>query len=205
VPFFKLLDSLIFMECKLTQLRNRAILLQDIVPNKVRKLCLLGLSKNQILNHIEIQSICKANKLQSHSVEEIYNQFIWIWGFKSKYNIDFFIHKFQNIPSEQWCCWQIADKVGRKNVLGHLGLDAGKSPNNVEEVREFLNLTNQKTTSIKHINDGVFYPELGSTPKDRIINFLNKLKQELKIAAVLNQDFPEQDASWSSLRSGFSN
>jgi hypothetical protein len=179
--------------------------MQNLIPEKVKDLCTKGLSKEQILSDDKLECLRKKTAYQKENIEEIYNNFVWIWAFKNKYNIDYFINKLNAIDQTSWCNYVTEDEAGRKNVFGHLGLKNNEDPESNIEVKAFKNLALIKTFSILYVNDGILHKELGENPKDRIIKFLNLLKKELNNIAELNQEFPENDIRWSTLRSEFNN
>ena len=193
------------MKFKLHELQQRTVLLQEVIPQKVKNLCIKGLSKEEVLTHSDIQFISKKNNLKPELISDIYDSLVWIWGLNHKFNIDFYISKLEKIPPEFWCVGVTEDDQGRKNVLGHLGLKIGQSIKDNEEVKFFVNLTKVKTISILYVNDGALYKDFGSGPKARIMSFLNSYKKELKVIFSLNQDFPENSNNWSSVRSNFNN
>lgn len=88
-----------------------------------------------------------------------------------KYDLDYFIKKFEAIPEEKW----ITNGYGKNGVhcaYGHCGADDnGKYP---EEARALNGLSG---CVVEEINDGFpQYLRYGSTPRTRVINFLKELK-----------------------------
>jgi len=90
-----------------------------------------------------------------------------------EYNLDYFINKFEKIPEKLWLCGQFSDEYGEQRcALGHCGFRVGKEK--TLEGDSLLNLTN---LNIAKVNDGYEnYLHYGSTPKQRVVNYLKSLR-----------------------------
>jgi hypothetical protein len=84
-----------------------------------------------------------------------------------KYTAKYFIEKFAAIPDEKWGCGNY-EQDGRYCALGHCGEQQLKGTDMSRSLEALLNWDTAK------INDGYGgdYRELGSTPKERILNAL---------------------------------
>lgn len=91
-----------------------------------------------------------------------------------EYNVDYFIAKFEAIPEDKWCTFSFIDYKGNCCALGHCG-----NRNYNEDTPEAKELRRIMRQPVSAINDGhAAYQNLGSTPKQRIINALKQLKNE---------------------------
>ena len=86
-----------------------------------------------------------------------------------KYDLDYFIDKFEAIPEERWCTNTYLN--GKQScVLGHCGERDNWS---TEESEKLCKITN----CITGVNDGLPpYNRYGSNPKQRVITYLKELK-----------------------------
>jgi len=96
-----------------------------------------------------------------------------------KYDIHYFIAKFEAIPDNKWCVEKFTDEKGRCCALGHCGVRGSNtmfciSTKQGEALKKIL------PDGVTSINDGVFKGEFkGKTPKARILEALRrKLKEE---------------------------
>ena len=89
-----------------------------------------------------------------------------------KFTPDYFIKKFDAIPESKWTTNAFKDKNGCKCALGHCGFTTGKPTPEGFALAEWFRFIK---TSVISVNDG-FYRELGSTPKERILNALLHIK-----------------------------
>ena len=88
------------------------------------------------------------------------------------YTIGYFISKFDNIPSEQWCSSSCTDENGRHDVWGHCGeTDEGVT---TDEAWALYMLVR----SHGYLSDVCAGTEgdWGSSPKERVLKFLNYIK-----------------------------
>lgn len=90
-----------------------------------------------------------------------------------KYNLEYFIAKFESIPEYKWLCGEFSDEYGEcKCALGHCGV---RQETDTPEGDYLLELTD---FDIAEVNDGVRgYDTLGSTPKQRVVNYLKSLRK----------------------------
>lgn len=92
-----------------------------------------------------------------------------------KYTKEYFIKKFEAIPEEKWCVEYFTAKYDKKChcALGH----CGETPNHIPPMARKLRELFDKKASVVSINDNKTgeYNHLGSTPKQRILNFLKQL------------------------------
>lgn len=88
-----------------------------------------------------------------------------------KYDIDYFIKKFDAIPDSKWGCGAFSSN-GRRCALGHCGV--GKSVRYTAESLVLSRLFLQIESNPADINDGTMdcWRDLGHTPKKRILNAL---------------------------------
>lgn len=90
---------------------------------------------------------------------------------ETKYTLEYYIEKLSKIPDTSWCAMTF--KVGDTYcALGHCG--AVKSVNDTEESRVLHSMCEW----IGDINDNYDnrYSKLGTTPKERVINYLKSLR-----------------------------
>lgn len=90
------------------------------------------------------------------------------------YTLDYFIGRFEAIPEEQWCIKEPTDEAGRHDCWGHLGevtLDT------TSDEAKALYILVAKHGSLTQANDGV-NGYVGNTPKQRVLNFLNAIKEK---------------------------
>ena len=96
-----------------------------------------------------------------------------------KFDLDYFIAKFEAIPDEKWCRGSLLNQEGQSCALGHCGVGADvmstEDTNWTDEGRALQALTNER---IWMVNDSFCssYNEYGQTPKERVINYLKELK-----------------------------
>lgn len=90
---------------------------------------------------------------------------------ESKYTLEYFIEKLSAIPENKWCINSFHNADKQSCVLGHCGEGFNRR---TEE--------GQALTKICHfiisVNDDIFkeYRHLGTTPKERVINYLKSLR-----------------------------
>lgn len=101
------------------------------------------------------------------------------------YDVNHFINKFEAIPESKWTVGQLFKPDGSACAYGHCG---GYDTEEACSLR-ILTLGVSKrilghSLSIAHINDGCLWfgkdqriIDSGSTPKERVINFLKQVKQ----------------------------
>lgn len=98
------------------------------------------------------------------------------------YDLDYVITKFEAIPEEKWCQGSLLDKQGRACAWGHCGLrEDGPISSIVGALRMIGKLFPDPTVSLVEVNDqGFKFRALGSTPKQRVVNYLKALKEFYK-------------------------
>jgi hypothetical protein len=101
-----------------------------------------------------------------------------------KYTAMYFLKKFDAIPEDQWITGEFVDDFDRKCVLGHCGVRATMNLVNTPYPEEAIALTSLVVDArifapgIVAINDGIYESDsldpsdLGSTPKERVMNLL---------------------------------
>lgn len=102
-----------------------------------------------------------------------------------KYDVDYFIQKFSAIPEELWCT-QTYESQGQFCAYGHCGYRpySGESERAIPECNALGNVFGDLLLPIRindgekasRSRDGKDYSVLGTTPKERIINALLKIK-----------------------------
>jgi hypothetical protein len=93
-----------------------------------------------------------------------------------KYDIDYFINKFEAIPEDRWTTGNYENAQGQFCALGFCGEN---EDNKTEESIALCEFTGFADYSIVNINDednGTQSLKLGKTPKERILNFLKQKK-----------------------------
>jgi hypothetical protein len=119
-----------------------------------------------------------------------------------KYDVDYFIKKFEAIPSEKWCRGQImefdyepktGERIEKFCMLGHCGLE--KMDNVIEEIPEevkalfdvfgidIIDKGWEKVSGDKCVQWSPMYRindsrEGGASPKDNVLNRLYEIKAE---------------------------
>lgn len=95
------------------------------------------------------------------------------------YTLNYFIDYFSNIPDHQWCTGtNQKDGTVQHCAQGHVLRDSRTTlANSKRENRARLNALNTFLgTSVVSINDG-FDPELGATPRGRVLKALRNRKR----------------------------
>ena len=98
---------------------------------------------------------------------------------ETKYTLDYYIDKFNNIPEDKWGTGVYNDDNGHCCAFGHCGAYAGREE--TDEARSlstiFRELKKDNDPDLTHINDGDRGAEkYGETPKERVVNYLKSLK-----------------------------
>jgi len=89
-----------------------------------------------------------------------------------KYDIDYFIAKFEGIPEDKWCTGDYEDSHGRHCALGHCGGSLFSARTKEEE--SLFSILGK----VGMINDGkIGYDQFGDHPKKRILSALSKAKE----------------------------
>lgn len=86
-----------------------------------------------------------------------------------KYDVDYFIKKFEAIPDEKWCINEIDNGRGQRCALGHTWGLFG-------ETKETEALCNVMNWRVSFINNGESHDYKQSTPRARILAALNDIK-----------------------------
>jgi hypothetical protein len=85
-----------------------------------------------------------------------------------KYNVDYFIEKFEAIPAKHWTTYQYDNGKGQYCALGHCGAISGRTTNESRALVEIMN------RGVVNINDNP--SKLGRTPRTRILAVLRRIK-----------------------------
>lgn len=96
-----------------------------------------------------------------------------------KYDVDYFIQKFEAIPEDEWGMgWLANELTGKKCMLGHCGQRDYINPTpEVEALSRIFDL--EWTTELYEINDGIGkWKHLAIKPKDRVLKALKVLKND---------------------------
>lgn len=99
-----------------------------------------------------------------------------------EYTIQYFIDKFEAIPEEKWITGVTKDVFGNCCAIGHLGAITSNFDfkGHSGEVKALLGISGKDEDGlpvITNVNDGYLpYKNLGSTPKQRVINYLKSLQ-----------------------------
>lgn len=94
--------------------------------------------------------------------------------------VDDFIRFYEAIPDDKWCVGafnkRYDDGVLRHCAIGHLVAGSG----NADTLRRLWDFS--KSGPVEYVNDGKgMYLHFGKTPKARILNALNKIKDCKKV------------------------
>lgn len=97
------------------------------------------------------------------------------------YNVDYFLNKFDAIPDDQWTTGLYQSVLGDQCcALGHCGMRVGIT--NVESSTLERIFKTHLNFHVAHINDGApEFADLGSTPKERIMNALILIKAGVSV------------------------
>jgi hypothetical protein len=91
-----------------------------------------------------------------------------------QYDLEYFIAKFEAISEDKWTASGVyVDDFGCKCALGHCGVIEYISES--DEARALSSLAKGLIVSVND-NNYKRYSYLGSTPKQRVINYLKSLK-----------------------------
>lgn len=102
-----------------------------------------------------------------------------------KYNVDYFIKKFEAIPEEKWCIDDQNDDYGRHCAYGHCAHTSRQEENafhdfDLEKSKNiFLTPTvckKMQKTKLADINNGYYREYQQPTPKQRILAALYDIK-----------------------------
>lgn len=91
--------------------------------------------------------------------------------------LDDYIAFYEAIPADKWCMYEFTNG-GRCCALGHLGeRHMGLTTPQAYQFNEVLKKHRGDMHYIPDVNDGKNgYEEIGSTPKERVINYLKQLR-----------------------------
>lgn len=98
----------------------------------------------------------------------------------TKYDVDYFINKFEAIPYDQWCTSFTTNNEGQHCALGHCEGHDPRLKEHIGEAKEFNDLIRKhKGEPAWYINDncGLYY-KYGDNPKERVINVLKYIKNK---------------------------
>lgn len=102
-----------------------------------------------------------------------------------KYDVDYFIKKFNKIKPSKWCTGVLTTPDGRSCALGHCGMTKRFSPSDLtyEYTSEGLALAelildHTATHTVLNVND-ISYKGL-KTPKGRVLACLRDIKKKMK-------------------------
>lgn len=136
----------------------------------MRESIVQGMNLEETLSQPKMKEIVEILKpgFDDHYYQSVYKEeFIYLWAFQVKYNIDYFIDRISKMP----------DDIDKKSTYVLLGEDPKTYTS--EEIKAIESLVNKKHMSIYYILDGSAYTkQYGSTPKDRLLNCLKTLRQE---------------------------
>lgn len=101
------------------------------------------------------------------------------------FTISHFIARFEAIPEDRWCEYELIDRQGRRCAIGHLhgsklnmhrdDLTARCGKDETDESRAFAGPIKLRGISISDVNDGRDSHYQQSTPKARVLACLNDL------------------------------
>lgn len=92
-----------------------------------------------------------------------------------KYNVDYFIKKFEAIPKNKWCTDVFYDYESRYCAAGHCGQTRFKV---TDESRALSKIFGH--FAVSDINDGITTSFKGKHPRTRILNALKQIKKGVK-------------------------
>lgn len=96
-----------------------------------------------------------------------------------KYDLNYFIKKFEKIPEEQWGTEVYDDDNGHKCAFGHCGAYSHRDQTKESIALRHIDMTYLDSLTLTEINDGAKGAEIyGSTPKERVVNYLKSLRDE---------------------------
>lgn len=95
---------------------------------------------------------------------------------EQKFDLEYFVSKFEAIPDDQWITGEFFDERGCKCAYGHCG--AVNSSTDTIESSKLLDLDLEHSFRIAAVNDNTDneYSAYGSTPKQRVVNYLKSLR-----------------------------
>lgn len=99
----------------------------------------------------------------------------------NKFNLEYFIKKFSDIPEEKWTTGQFVDESGCMCAYGHCGDRKGQEDG--KESKDLSRIIMDKDEvwpyHLADINDGNYDHEetYGNNPKDRVVNYLKSLRK----------------------------
>lgn len=92
----------------------------------------------------------------------------------TKYDVQYFIDKFEAIPEEKWCVGvYVSGNDERMCALGHCGQYAVRTP----ESRGLIDVLGS-VTEVAEINDGKHPGYLQPTPKQRVLAALRDVREK---------------------------
>jgi hypothetical protein len=99
---------------------------------------------------------------------------------ETKYDVDYFIKKFEAIPEVNWTTGVFNDGCGRFCALGHCGETFGRTSQEAFALRDLLDF--ELNESITRINDGNCPEYDQPTPRARILAALRDIKAKQEAA-----------------------
>ena len=96
-----------------------------------------------------------------------------------KYDLEYFIAKFEEIPSEQWTSGTYLDDKGFMCAYGHCGMREGDISTKESRAigKLILDLDESWSYTLADVNDGIGeYSKFGGEPKQRVVNYLKSLR-----------------------------
>lgn len=88
---------------------------------------------------------------------------------KPKFDLDYFIHKFEAIPHSQWTTNDYTNAQGQHCALGHCSTHTGEEA----ALRQLTEI------EVSYVNDGKRgMMKLGKRPRTRVLRYLKQLKKE---------------------------
>lgn len=97
-----------------------------------------------------------------------------------KYDLEYFIAKFEGIPEHEWCTGTYISADGlSKCAYGHCGVRASTPDTDEEKGLDAITGDIEGGYYISLVNDNKndSFSEFGSTPKERVINYLKSLRK----------------------------
>lgn len=89
-----------------------------------------------------------------------------------KYDLEYFIKKFEAIPEDQWTAGVFMDDDGRCCAYGHCGANENSPTLESGMLSDLCPLT----ISVNDNKAGK-YSHFGDTPKERVVNYLKSLRK----------------------------
>lgn len=93
------------------------------------------------------------------------------------YDLDYFINKFNDIPTYDWTTNTYQNIYGSKCAFGHCGSTNQKHSEESAKLIDLMISLGVDSIDILMANDGYLdFIKYGHTPKERVVNYLKSLK-----------------------------